>query len=114
MFDRMAASTGRDTAGAQAPGAHARMGKLMTQMQAAWTRGEQGLFVILLNQMRANAPDAYRAMFTERNVHWAGWIAQRLREPGTVFVAVGAGHLAGRDSVQAKLAQLGVKSARIN
>jgi uncharacterized protein YbaP (TraB family) len=53
-------------------------------------------------------------MFTERNANWAGWIAQRLQEPGTVFVAVGAGHLAGRDSVQAKLTELGVKSARIN
>jgi uncharacterized protein YbaP (TraB family) len=30
------------------------------------------------------------------------------------MVAVGAGHLSGPDSVQNKLAQLGVKSARVN
>ena len=38
-------------------------------------------------------------MFTERNARWADWIAGRMQTPGTVFVAVGAGHLAGKDSV---------------
>jgi len=36
-----------------------------------------------------------------------------MAKPGTVFVAVGAGHLAGPDSVQAQLARLGVKAQRI-
>jgi uncharacterized protein YbaP (TraB family) len=31
-----------------------------------------------------------------------------IRQPGTVFIAVGAAHLAGPDSVQAQLAKLGV------
>jgi uncharacterized protein YbaP (TraB family) len=53
-------------------------------------------------------------MFIDRNVRWANWIVQRLKTPGTVFVAVGAGHLSGPDSVQSQLASLGVKSARIN
>lgn len=114
MFNRMAAAPGAAPSAAPSPAAAAELGALMSRMQASWTRGEQGLFVLLLDRMRATAPAAYRAMFTERNANWAGWIAQRLREPGTVFVAVGAGHLAGRDSVQAKLAELGVKSARIN
>jgi uncharacterized protein YbaP (TraB family) len=114
MFNRMAAGTPQRQASAPAPDTKARLATLMGQMQDAWKRGEQGLFVVLLNQMRASSPDAYRTMFTERNANWAGWIAQRLQEPGTVFVAVGAGHLAGRDSVQAKLTELGVKSARIN
>ncbi|MEG8018125.1 TraB/GumN family protein [Sphingomonas sp. LR55] len=37
----------------------------------------------------------------------------RLGTPGTVFIAVGAGHLAGKDSVQAQLAKLGVKAERV-
>ena len=71
-------------------------------------------FAPMLEQMRTNSPESYRRLFAERNARWAGWIAQRLQHPGTVFVAVGAGHLAGRDSVQLKLAQAGVRSARIN
>ncbi|HVM37517.1 MAG TPA: TraB/GumN family protein [Sphingomicrobium sp.] len=115
LFKRMSAGSPPSQPRVQVQtGADPRLGTLMSQMQDAWKRGEQGLFVVLLNRMRATSPEAYRAMFTERNANWAGWIAQRLQEPGTVFVAVGAGHLAGRDSVQAKLAELGVKSARIN
>jgi uncharacterized protein YbaP (TraB family) len=110
----MSAGRSQRPAVAPAPAVNAALGTLMSQMQDAWKRGEQGLFVVLLNRMRATSPHAYRTMFTERNASWAGWIAQRLQEPGTVFVAVGAGHLAGRDSVQAKLTELGVKSARIN
>ncbi len=90
------------------------MGVLMGEMQTAWNRGDPGIFAAMLEQMRANSPDTYKVMFTERNTNWAEWIANRLQKPGTVFVAVGTGHLVGHDSVQAKLAQLGVHSARIN
>jgi uncharacterized protein YbaP (TraB family) len=37
-----------------------------------------------------------------------------MKTPGTVFVAVGAGHLAGKDSVQDYLAKGGIKAARVN
>ena len=87
---------------------------VMGQMQAAWNRGDSEIFATMLDQMRTNSPQSYNVMFTQRNTNWAGWIARRLETPGTVFVAVGTGHLAGPDSVQAKLAQLGVHSARIN
>ena len=56
----------------------------------------------------------YDVMFAQRNSNWANWIAGRMQKPGTVFIAVGTGHLTGPDSVQAKLAQIGVKSERIN
>jgi len=87
---------------------------VLIKLQAAWNRGDAEGFTPMLNQMRANSPDMYQMMFAERNSRWAEWIAKRLEQPGTVFVAVGAGHLAGSDSVQAKLARLGVGTARIN
>jgi hypothetical protein len=87
---------------------------VLAKLQDAWVRGDMATFVPMLEQMRAQSPDAYRTMFAERNARWAGWIAGRLEQPGTVFVAVGAGHLAGRDSVQAQLAAIGVGSYRIN
>jgi uncharacterized protein YbaP (TraB family) len=85
----------------------------MTEMQSAWKRGDQGVFVNLLDQLRASSPDTYRLMFTERNARWADWIAARMQTPGTVFVAVGAGHLAGKDSVLVRLAEKGIASQRV-
>jgi uncharacterized protein YbaP (TraB family) len=37
-----------------------------------------------------------------------------MAQPGTVFVAVGTGHLIGPDSVQQYLAARGIPSARIS
>jgi hypothetical protein len=85
----------------------------MAAMQSAWKRGDQRVFVQLLNQLRAGSPETYRMMFTERNARWADWIAARMQAPGTVFVAVGAGHLAGSDSVLVRLAEKGLASQRV-
>ena len=90
------------------------MSQVMSAMQAAWNRGDQAVFASVVEQLRQSAPDTYRVMFTNRNANWAWWIAQRMQKPGTVFVAVGAGHLAGVDSVQQRLSEIGVRSARIN
>ena len=100
------APRGRDARGAVAA--------VLTHLQAAWNRGDIESFGPMLDEMRVKSPETYRLLFAERNARWASWIAERLEQPGTVFVAVGAGHLAGSDSVQAKLAVRGVGSARIN
>ncbi len=85
----------------------------MSDLQSAWKRGDQSVFVRMLDQLNSSAPETYRMMFTERNTRWADWIAARLQTPGTVFVAVGAGHLAGKDSVLVRLAQKGINSQRV-
>jgi len=85
----------------------------MAEMQRAWKQGDQSVFVRMLEQLDDAAPDTYRMMFTERNARWADWIAARLQTPGTVFVAVGAGHLAGKDSVLVRLAEKGIESQRV-
>lgn len=89
------------------------LSQTMAQMQSAWKRGDQTVFVNLLAQLRAGSPDTYRMMFTERNARWADWIAARMQTPGVVFVAVGAGHLAGNDSVLVRLAEKGIESERV-
>ena len=86
----------------------------LTHMQSAWSRGDSASFAAVLGNVQAQSPAAYKTLFVDRNVHWAGWIAGRMRQPGTVFVAVGTGHLIGRDSVQAKLVERGIPSARIS
>jgi len=82
--------------------------------QNAWKRGDQSVFVHMLGQLNQSSPTTYRMMFTERNSRWADWIRARLQTPGTVFVAVGAGHLAGKDSLLVQLAERGIPSQRVN
>jgi uncharacterized protein YbaP (TraB family) len=90
------------------------LSKAMSEMQTAWKRGDQSVFVRMLGQLNEVSPDIYRMMFTERNARWADWITARMQTPGTVFVAVGAGHLAGKDSLLVRLAEHGIESTRLN
>lgn len=89
------------------------LSQAMAEMQSAWKRGDQAVFVRMLGQLKAASPDTYRMMFTERNARWADWIKARMQMPGTVFVAVGAGHLAGKDSLLVRLAERGLASRRV-
>jgi uncharacterized protein YbaP (TraB family) len=68
----------------------------------------------VVDGVRRQSPETYKRLFSDRNAAWAEWIGKRLQQPGTVFVAVGTGHLVGDDSVQAQLASAGIRSARIN
>ena len=117
MFNRMPATA---AAAAPRPGQPVEIGsandlsQAMSAMQTAWKRGDQSVFVQMLDQLRQASPDTYRMMFTERNERWADWIRARMQAPGTVFVAVGAGHLAGPDSLLARLAERGIPSQRVN
>ena len=90
------------------------LSRAMAEMQSAWKRGDQSVFVRVLGQLEQASPQTYQMLFTERNARWADWIAARLQTPGTVFVAVGAGHLAGKDSLLVRLAQRGIQSKRVN
>jgi hypothetical protein len=90
------------------------LSKAMAEMQAAWKRGDQSVFAHMLDQLKTASPDTYRMLFTERNNRWADWIRARMQTPGTVFVAVGAGHLAGKDSLLVRLAERGIPSQRAN
>ena len=90
------------------------LSNVMADMQSAWKRGDQQVFVRMLDQLNRSSPATYRMMFTERNARWADWVAARMQTPGTVFVAVGAGHLVGKDSLLVRLAEMGIESSRID
>jgi uncharacterized protein YbaP (TraB family) len=81
-------------------------------MIAAWKAGNAPRLAKLMN---ADEKDARLAetLLIGRNRNWAGWIKDRLGKPGTVFVAVGAGHLAGRGSVQDQLKAMGITAIRV-
>ena len=104
----------KSASSAQSAATSKALSAVLFDLQAAWNRGDSERFTPMLEQMRVKSPDMYQMMFADRNARWAQWIARRLEQPGTVFVAVGAGHFAGRDSVQANLSMLGLGTARLN
>ena len=52
-------------------------------------------------------------LITAANRRWTDWIAARMGRPGKVLVAVGAGHLAGKDSIPELLKAKGLKVERV-
>lgn len=86
-----------------------------TRVVSLWAAGDVDRLAAELNEDLKGSPTLTRVLLTERNARWAEWITARMRDvPGTVFIAVGAGHLAGPDSVQAMLAKKGLKARRVD
>lgn len=90
-----------------------KMSETLDKMVASWADGDPDTLAAAMNADMRDTPEIGKVLLADRNARWADWIAQRLDKPGTAFVAVGAGHLAGPDSVQAKLAKRKLKSTRI-
>lgn len=89
-------------------------GPTLDKMVAEWGAGDADGLATLMNEGLKASPEVAKKLLSDRNARWAEWIDTRLDKPGVVFVAVGAGHLAGAESVQAYLAKRNIKSARIN
>lgn len=81
-------------------------------MVQAWARGDAAALATMLNAEQDD-PAMIKALLFDRNKAWARWIKARMARPGTVFIAVGAGHLGGKGSVQDELAAAGLTSARV-
>lgn len=86
--------------------------RVLGPLIAAWSRGDDAAIGQALEDPRENTT-LRRVMLSNRNANWANWIRDRLARPGTLFIAVGAAHLAGRDSVQAALRARGIESERV-
>jgi uncharacterized protein YbaP (TraB family) len=91
----------------------ASMKKQFGGMLAAWSRGDVRGIADSFNSDLSDAPELRDALLSRRNANWANWVKSRLDRPGTVMVAVGAGHLAGDQSVVTLLQKQGVKVTRV-
>ena len=80
---------------------------------AYWQAGEVDALAADFDKDFRATPALARALLADRNKAWAEWIAARLSVPGTVFVAVGAGHLGGAGSVVALLRAKGLVVERV-
>ena len=85
---------------------------MLDAMVAEWAEGDADGLAAIMNQELGD-PAVAEALLYSRNANWAEWIDTRLDSPGTVFMAVGAGHLAGERSVQDLLAQRGIATDRV-
>jgi uncharacterized protein YbaP (TraB family) len=86
----------------------------LAELDAAWASGDiASLERLVIDDMRANYPELYEALITRRNERWADVLAKELEGSGVDFVAVGAGHLVGPESVQAFLALKGISAVRL-
>jgi len=86
----------------------------LDRLEKAWEVGDVDTIGHLLNDdMKKDDPKLYDLLLTKRNERFAAKIADKLKGKGVSFVAVGAAHLAGPDSVQAQLAKMGIKAKRL-
>ena len=78
--------------------------------EAQWLIGDvEGIAA----EMEVLPPELFAVLLTQRNRAWTQWLIDRLERPGTILFAVGAGHLAGRDSLQSMLEGRGVDVVRL-
>ena len=88
--------------------------KMTDDMVAKWGAGDPQGLGELMNESLRETPELSKVLLADRNARWAEWINTRMAKPGTVFIAVGAGHLAGNDSVQAMLAKRQLTATRVD
>jgi uncharacterized protein YbaP (TraB family) len=82
-------------------------------MLDAWSRGDVGGIARTFDHDLSDSPVLQQTLIRQRNANWSKWIEQRMAEPGTVLLAVGAGHLAGKNSVIEMLQKDGYKVRRL-
>jgi uncharacterized protein YbaP (TraB family) len=89
------------------------MDKEFAGMLDSWARGDVKGIARTFDRDLAASPELQQALIQRRNANWTKWIEQRLAEPGSVMVAVGAGHLAGKQSVIEMLRKQGLRVRQI-
>lgn len=82
-------------------------------LTAAWGRGDVAALEKVINEGIDAVPAARTAIITDRNRRWSAWAKQRMERPGTVLMAVGAGHLVGDEGVPALLEAGGLTVTRV-
>lgn len=88
------------------------IGSSLDLLVEKWAEPDPDGLAQMMNEGLTN-PRIYSELLTRRNASWAHWINERMKKPGTTFVAVGAGHLAGTTSVPTLLGAYGLKAERV-
>jgi hypothetical protein len=89
------------------------MQQLFRDLNTAWQRGQMSSIEELLLDSSEENPSFHKALYTARNRRWTPRIAGLLEKEGISFVAVGAAHLIGEESVIELLEERGIEVRRI-
>lgn len=89
-------------------------GPMLDRLVDEWAKGDPDALAALMNESMESTPELAKALLYDRNERWATQLKARMDQPGTVFVAVGAGHLAGEKNVQDYLAAHGLTAVRVS
>jgi hypothetical protein len=83
-------------------------------MMTAWHAGDMAAIVDQQSELRQEAPHLYDALFTQRNRNWLPQIIELTQQQQNYLVIVGAGHLAGDDSVLEMLKAKGISVRQLS
>ena len=83
------------------------------RLLSAWRRGDMQVIAAEFDRALTVAPELQQALVTQRNVAWADELKRRAARPGTILVAVGAGHMTGTSALPALLSARGFRVARV-
>lgn len=80
----------------------------LRELARSWIDGDAAkLEEAVVAGIQSQSADLYQSIFVKRNANWVVQIDQMMKGAGTHFIAVGAGHLVGADSVPAMLTARG-------
>lgn len=82
-------------------------------MLKAWARGDVEGIARTFDKDLSASPQLRETLIRQRNANWSRWIERRMAQPGAVMIAVGAGHLAGKESVVEMLKRDGYRVRRV-
>jgi len=72
----------------------------LRELANAWSDGDvSGIEDMMLTSVREVSEELYQVLLVQRNADWADQFEEEMRGAGSDFVAVGGGHLVGKDSV---------------
>jgi uncharacterized protein len=87
-------------------------GKQMQALVKAWSDGDVERILKEFDDSSLS-PAIRERLFVKRNAAWADWVQASLKQPGRHFMAVGAAHMAGPDSLIAMLQTRGITVRRV-
>jgi hypothetical protein len=80
---------------------------------ADWLAGRKDEMAARVNREFEGSPILKQMLLGDRNARWAAQLAREMETPGQIFVAVGAGHLAGAGNLIEQLGRYGLKAERV-
>ena len=86
---------------------------VVQKMIEEWKEGDVEDLSNLMNEAMVDQDELNEVLLTNRNANWVEWMTSRLDEPGTVFMAVGAGHIGGENGLLDLLEDKGLKATRV-